>query len=456
MTPFICFSGVAPTIGDAAIGQGIIQRLKGRLDLPIHVRTANPSIFGALPEIGAGDRIAGRLPAIPRPRFRSPGFPVRLWRLVRDLRRTGGARALPADVHAALRESLAGCAAVIFQGGPAWTDRMMDRSRALDRALFLEAARYYGARTYHVGVSCGPFGWSHPERLWMAPLCRSALSRYDMLVVRDLFSRPALESLGVTTRIVESTDAAVFLHSDRGEAAERVSRELAAASGSRPRLVVALRDYQAAAYPKAWNLKARTLASLATVLDRVQRDMAQVCFLSTDHKARQEKESDVAVARQVQSMMTVPGSLIVDEEIRNPAALARLYGQFTAMISMRLHPTVLALAHGVPCLLLSYDEKCRDFFASLGLQQDAVPLADFAPGPAIARVAAMLADEGLRRRISARYGALRRAHATDYEPMFREIDARAQALIALGAVARRAPAPTAAGAALRRLTGDAR
>ncbi len=455
MTPFICFSGIAPTIGDAAIGQGILQRLKARLDLPIHVHAANPSIFGALPEIGAGDLIAGRLPAIPRPPFRSPAFPVRLWRLVRDLRRTGGARTLPPDVHAALRESLAGCAAVVFQGGPAWTDRMTDRSRALDRALLLEAARYHGARTYHVGVSCGPFAWGYPERLWMAPLCRRALGRYDMLIVRDAFSRPALESLGVRTRIVDSTDAAVFLRSGPDRTVERVGRELAIASGSRPRLAVSLRDYQAGTYPEARRLKARVLQSLATVLDRVQRDMAQVCFLSTDHQVRREKESDVAVARQVQGMMSVPGSVIVDEEIRNPAALASLYGRFTAMISMRLHPTILALAHGVPCLLLSYDDKCRDFFASLGLQDDAVPLADFAPGPALARIAAMLADEGLRRRISARYDALRRAHASDYEPMFCDIEARAQTLIAQGAAPRRVPRVAAAGASLRRLTGDA-
>lgn len=425
MAPFLCFSGIAPTIGDTAIGQAILQQLKRRLDLPIRVRTNRADIFGALPELGEPDRVGAKLPAVPAPPMHAPQFPFRLYALLRDLRQTGGARLLPPERYAALRDTLHGCAAVIFQGGPAWTDRMMDRRQALDRWLFLEAARHYGARTYHVGVSCGRFAWPYPERLWMAPLCRNALNRYDLLFVRDTFSRPSLDRLGVSARVVESTDAAVFLESRRDPDFGRVEERIHASP--RPRVVVCVRDYQPA-YPRALAARDTVLQSLARVLEHVQREQADVFFLSTDHNPRPEKQTDVEVARRVQQMMTVPGSFILDEDVRNPAGLKHIYGQFDAMISMRLHPTILALDHGVPCLLLSYDDKCRDFFASLDMQAYAVPLAEFQPARAIAQLTEMLGSTELRGGIRARYGALKAAHADDYEPMFLEISARAHDL----------------------------
>lgn len=426
--PFVAFAGIAPTIGDTAIGQSILHGLNTRLGLPVRIHTTRPDVFGALPDLGAASEVTRKLPSVPLPPARSPAFPYRLYALVRDLRRTGGARLLPADAHAALRDALAGCAAVVFQGGPNWNDRMMDRRKALGRWLFLEAARHYGARIYHVGVSCGPFDWPYPQRLWMAPFCRNALNCHDILFVRDAFSRPALDRLGVTARVVDSTDAAVFLQSRPDPAFAPVEDRIRAASG-RPKVVVCVRDYQPV-YTSALAARDGVLTSLAAVLDDVQRELADVVFLSTDHNPRPEKKTDVAVARMVQQTMRAPGSVVIDVDIRNPAALKHIYGQFDAMISMRLHPTILALDHGVPCLLLSYDDKCHDFFASLGLGEYAVPLDRFRSGMETGRIARMLGDPDLRARIRARYGALRSAHAADYEPMYQQIASRARELTA--------------------------
>ena len=426
--PHLCFLGIAPTIGDTAIGQSILHGLKARTGLPIRVHTPRPDVFGALPELDEADEVLPALPPIPAPALRTAALPFRLNRLLADLRRTGGARTLPPSVHAALGDALQGCAAVVLQGGPNWTDRILDRRKALERWLFLEAARGFGSRVYHVGVSCGPFAWRYPERLWMAPLCRRALACYDILFVRDAFSRAALGRLGVPARVVDSTDAAVFLESRRDPAYAHVEARIHARSG-RPRVVVCVRDYQPV-YRDALRVRDEVFAGLARVLDHVQREIADVFFLSTDHNPQPHKRTDVEVARALQSMMRTPGAVLLDVDVANPSALKHLYGQFDAMVSMRLHPTILALDHGVPCLLLSYDAKCDDFFARLRLHEYAVPLAGFRPERAIAQVERMLGDEGLGRRIALRYAVLKRAHAADREPMYEQIAWRVRQLTA--------------------------
>ncbi|HXE79724.1 MAG TPA: polysaccharide pyruvyl transferase family protein [Vicinamibacterales bacterium] len=426
--PHLCFPGIAPTIGDAAIGQSILQALKARTRLPIRVLTPRPDIFRALPELDDADIVRTPLPPVPLPAVRTPALPFRLRRLLTDLRTTGGAHTLPHAVYAEMRDTLEGCAAVVIQGGPNWTDRMLNRRKVLERWLFLEAAHAYGCRIYHVGVSCGPFAWGWPDRLWMAPLTRRALDCHDILFVRDGFSRPALHRLGVSTRIVESTDAAVFLKSRPDPAYADIERRIQAHS-SRPRVVVCTRDYQPA-YPEALRVRHEVYAGLARVLDHVQRELADVFFLSTDHTPQPHKRTDVEVARTLRSLMRTPGSVLIDVEVRNPSALKHLYGRFDAMISMRLHPTVLALDHGVPCLLLSYDAKCDDFFTRLDLGEYVVPLAAFRPNEALDCINRMLCDEGLRHRITGRYAALRRAHASDWEPMYEQIAWRARQLAA--------------------------
>jgi hypothetical protein len=227
----------------------------------------------------------------------------------------------------------------------------------------------------------------------MAPLCRRALDLYDTLFVRDRFSRPVLERLGVSATVVESTDAAVFLASRRDPAFAPVEHRIHAGS-SRRRVVVCVRDFQPA-YPAAVGVRARVWRTLAAVLDRVQRDLADVFFLSTDHLARPEKQTDVEVAGGIQRMMTTPGSTVIDVEVQNPAALKHIYGQLDAMISMRLHPTILALDHGGPCLLLAYDDKCDDFFGSLDLQEFALPLAAFEYGAAMPTIERLIGSSPL-------------------------------------------------------------
>lgn len=425
-TPHICFLGSAPNVGDTAIGQSILQGLKTHTGLPVRIHTDRPDAFIRLPEVSDADQVRDKLPMIARPSERFPTFPVWHHLLLRDLRSTGGARLLPTRLYTTLREAFNGCTAVVFQGGPQWN--WMTRRKAIDRWYLLEAARHYGAHAYHVGVSCGPFHWPLPQQLRMAPLYRKTLDCHDILFVRDSFSSPELHRIGVTTRIVNSTDAAVFLSSYPDAAfaplTERIGRP-----GRRPRLVVCVRDFQAF-YADAVQLQQTTLQTLARVLDYIQEHLADIYFLGTDHKHRVSKKTDVETAHVVRQNMKRHGAEIIETEVWNPSVLKHVYGQFDAMISMRLHPTILALGCGVPCLLLSYDPKCDDFFRRLGLSDYAVALAEFERGSFIEKVRRILGDNRLRQHIQSRYEELKRAHADDYEPMYAQIRQRAGRLVA--------------------------
>ncbi|GAB6059683.1 hypothetical protein JCM31598_28000 [Desulfonatronum parangueonense] len=298
---------------------------------------------------------------------------------------------------------------------------------AASRWLFLEAAKYYGAGRYHVGVSCGPFAWSFPERLWRAPLVRNALNRYDILFVRDKFSRPALTRLGIATRVVDSTDAAVFLKAEPDKAFSHVEQQIYSTQG-RPRAVVCVRDYQPR-YVEALGAREANLSTLASVLDYVQQTHADVFFLGTDHQPQPTKQTDLQIAHLVRSRMKIQGAVIIEEEVSNAAALKYLYGKFDLMISMRLHPTILALDAGVPSLIISYDPKCNDFFQSVGLADYVASVTDFTYDWAKEKIEEIFSNSELPGRIRSSYAELRKAHKDDWEPMFANIEARIQALL---------------------------
>jgi polysaccharide pyruvyl transferase WcaK-like protein len=349
---------------------------------------------------------------------------MRLTRLFSDIRQTGGANVLPPLVFAELQYALRGCAAVILQGGPNWNDRWTGAKKALERWLFVEAARQLGVPVFHLGVSCGPFEWGLPRSLWMNEIIRRALDRHDMLVVRDRFSRPALERLGCRrVRIVESTDSAVFLTAAPNPLFAHVEERIRASR--RSRIAVCVRDFQTR-YGHSDKSIDVIIDRMAHLLDRVL-ETADVFFLGTDYSEQPEKLSDLAISELIVKRMKVPGAVIITDEVFDAAALKYYYGIFDGMISMRLHPTILSLSAGVPCVVISYDRKCDDFFGSLGLGDYVFSLATFEPSEVMQRVKSMIGQPALRDEIRSKYANLKQRHSNDWEPMYERIAAVAAA-----------------------------
>lgn len=421
----ILFYGIAPTVGDTAIGQSILARLNAKCQLPLQIFTTHPETFSKLPE-AAGATVHGLLPAVPVPSLRSPLFPLRLTRLIADLRATGGLRTLSPESHATLRDALEGCAAVVFQGGPNWNDRWMGTAKALERWLFVEAAHHYGAKVFHVGVSCGPFDWSWPRGVWLRPIARAALSRHDLLIVRDSYSTGALERLGVRTNVVSSTDAAVFLEPRANDKEFRDVESLIKSESERPRVAVCVRDLQPR-YGYDEQSKSRLWSDIARVLDQIQRDHATVFFLGTDYAEQESKLSDLTVAKRVKSMMKTSGAVVIETEVWDASALKQFYGLFDVMLSMRLHPSILALGQGTPSLVVSYDRKCEDFLAQIGKPEWALPFTGFDPEATISKVAEILRTPDSRQTTQSAMATLAARHADDWDAMFTAINDRAAA-----------------------------
>ena len=420
--PFIIIYAIAPTVGDTGIGQSLLQLVKANTSVPVHIHTPAVDVFSALPELEPQDRVCGRFPRVQLRYLRSPLIPLRWKDYIYDLRHTGGLNVLPKANYEDLRTTLSGCVAVIMQGGPAWNDRFLAWRKVVERWLFMEVARHYGCSVYHVGVGAGPFSWGYPQRLWMKPLVRSALNQYTSLLVRDRASKPAIGRMGASPTVVSSTDTAVYLKAAADDRYADVEK-LATQNKSRPRLAVCVRDYQSN-YPQARQCRSEAMIRLAGVLDRIQRETADVYFLSTDHHTRPAKQSDVEVARHIQTLMEVEGSTVVDRDVANAAALKHIYGQFDGLLSMRLHPCIFALELGVPCLVISYDQKCDDFFSRLGLSDYVFPLYAVDVEEVARKAQGMFADASLSETIRTAYTALQEQHRHDYDSMFEDIRAR--------------------------------
>lgn len=425
MSPHVAFVGLAPTVGDTAIGQSILQGLRHHVGLPIRVYTNRADIFSRLPEVGPGDEILSTLPPrIPIPSDTIAGYGVRHHRLLVDLRSTGGVNRLPPELSTALRSMFETCAGIVFQGGPHWN--WMTYERAMQRRYLLEAARFYNVAAYHVGVSCGPFDWNVPARLWMGPLFCNTLDLYNAIFVRDSFSKPSLHHIGVTTNVVDSTDAAVFLEPyadpEFHEVDDRIRR-----TTKRPRVAVCLRDFQPR-YTAAVRHRDAALREMARLLDIVSERLADVYFLGTDHNYSKDKQTDSEIAAHVQESMGTSDSTLIDADVWNPSVLKHFYGQFDAIITMRLHPAILSLGSGVPTLVLSYDPKCSDFVERLGLGEYVIPIQKFSSQSALPMVEKMISDPHLEARIRHAYDQLKQVHAGGYEPMYRTIRERAAVL----------------------------
>lgn len=92
------------------------------------------------------------------------------------------------------------------------------------------------------------------------------------------------------------------------------------------------------------------------------------------------------------------------------ATLARGYGDLDLHIGGMLHSCILATSAGTPCIGLAYDIKHQGFFDLMGLPENCLPAANFAPEALLERARALLAGaQPVREHIRHRRSALEAA-----------------------------------------------
>jgi len=200
-----------------------------------------------------------------------------------------------------------------------------------------------------IGQSIGPL-----KRPWVRSLARRALSRVDLLAVRDHLSRQSLVDLGLS-RSVEVTADLAFLLPRPTDAEIASARQRAGLSAvTEPLAALALR-------PAPGNGRDAEILQLAAAAGRSCDELGLRPLLIPMHPSQ-----DVALAPPVADALPSHNAIIA------PPMRAREILALTAgcrmVIAMRLHALIFAALCGLPPVAISYDPKVDGLMEQLGLE----------------------------------------------------------------------------------------
>lgn len=280
---------------------------------------------------------------------------------------------------------------VVRQGGPGWNDWVLRKKVLQIRLAYGALARYHNLPMVMYAQSFGPFEWPGVQGHLKRHLTRFMLNQTRLLTLRDLYSREALARLDVTyPRIVEAADVAWNLRPAPVRDA-RAKLDEYAPSNERPRLGLTLRSFHGQ-YGISEAQEQELISEFAVLCDKVIEHLGELIFLSTDYR-KHGRRNDLDVMRLVQQRMQYGARFHVIEEELAARELKAIYGQMDLLISVRLHPSIFAMASGVPTLLIGYDPKCADAAEQMQMQDYHIDINKFRAEDAFNRISDMLARQ---------------------------------------------------------------
>jgi len=284
-------------------------------------------------------------------------------------------RALAAELRTA--RSFAVIGADIMDGG-------YDRVEAVTRAEMLRLARQLGARPQVLGFSWG----EHADAVASRALRRA--SGEAQLFARDPVSAERLDRAGISA--IVSADL-VFATDGEQEPAD-VSTWLT--QDPDPVVIVNLSG-----------LISRSLdltPEFVALIDRLTASGRRVVLLP--HCLR-EGDDDLVVCRRAAQAVTLPERVLLVERALRPAEVRWLTARASAVVTGRMHLSILALTQGTPVVVLRTRGKVEGLARMFGLEQytlDPVPGIGDEVGRALT---ALFADATLPDRIRARLPGVR-------------------------------------------------
>lgn len=430
------YLGSAPTLGDGAIGDGLLRRLRHAWPgLELVILTSTPRFYANLPSaagarLGEKPELRPEVPARGGPRgihHRVPN-PLAAWRTLARLRALDRDRVadLSAETAELFRRTYGWADLVVHQGGPQWTDRWLGPGSLRFHAHRLAAGRGPGRPLALLGQGCGPFRWDGgPRAALRRRFARRVLGRCTAVVTRDAAGAASLRRLGLPTAgIFEAADPALLLQPRASEAGHRWRGFLA--GRPRPVLAVALRGLRRE-YPELQRRQGDVRRRLAELLDLAAESFSLVA-LSTGGEEDRRALAEVEALRTGEPVF-VAGATAGGEsglpapETLTPAELAHVYAGCHLLLAVRLHPAILAATAGVPSLSLTYDAKGEHFAAQSGLEPFTHPLGSFSPGAAAAGLAALdRRRDAVATELSARVETLRQRTTGALDAAFRRLE----------------------------------
>jgi colanic acid/amylovoran biosynthesis protein len=117
--------------------------------------------------------------------------------------------------------------------------------------------------------------------------------------------------------------------------------------------------------------QARYLSAIGDLVDHILlTGEGSVTFVSTCTGRPEYRldDSDLADAILAEHPVTVAQRVTVDRRQRTTDQLIERLQDFDLVVSTRLHLAILALCGGVPCAAIDYENKAREAFARLGVE----------------------------------------------------------------------------------------
>jgi polysaccharide pyruvyl transferase CsaB len=208
------------------------------------------------------------------------------------------------------------------------------------------------ARRRGVPVACAGQGIGPLRRGWTRGLTRYALSRADVVAVRDAGSRDLLQALGVRRPIEVTADLAFLLPQPGEDETAAAWGKAGLAREDRPTVGLALRRPRHVGGP---GFARRLAETLLPICDEVGLRPVMVPM---------QRPDDFVFAEEVAEAAT--GKLEVIRTGLSARELLALMAGFDMVVAMRLHALVFAAICGVPPLAISYDPKVEALMGQLG------------------------------------------------------------------------------------------
>lgn len=311
---------------------------------------------------------------------------------LRHIRGIGLARFMQANL-AFLRSEI-----FVVGGGGLFFDTPGSNRYLRELLARMRGAQRLGKRVVAFSVGVGPL---HLEE--SRALLRDTFARCELILARDPESIAELERAGVPAASVRLTgDCAYLLEVENQPAIERILvRESVPASG-RPRIGVCLCKEQTES-PRVRGALIRFCRHLIEPLD------AELCFIPMQTLRGFD---DRAAAESVAEQLGRPDRVAVVRGEYNAWEIFGLLGRMDAVVSMRLHGVIFALAQALPVLGISYMPKVERVFREIGHLDWQVPLEGLSGDGLISAFTPIFADrtavreELLRVRDALRRGAL--------------------------------------------------
>ena len=228
-------------------------------------------------------------------------------------------------------------------------------------------ARRLGKRVGLFGCSLGPF-----NNVWSRALMRWFLKRVDFVVLRESLSADLVGALGVdSSKIWVAPDPAFGLPVDRSQDVDA----FLARSHLGSQQFVAFVPRRLRGYGHSLETEKHLVHGFLALAREVEAKGLKVVVVAHTLGPTRHEDDRLIVRELVELARAQSVPVLVFDGDLPPGELAYLYSLARAVVTVRFHGAVMALASGTPTIVIPYfGTKAQGLFRDLGLERYVVEL----------------------------------------------------------------------------------